>query len=86
MQQTGTGGSMKIPRKFYRPAHVAVLTSMMVLVVTCVATLVNRGLADGFVLSWLTTWLMSWPTAWATALLWGPMANKLTRLVVEEPA
>ncbi len=73
---------MKIPRKFYRPAPVAVLTSMMVLVVTCVATLVNRGLADGFVLSWLTTWLMSWPTA----LLWGPMANKLTRLVVEEPA
>ena len=62
---------MKISRRFYRPVHVAVLTSVMVLMVTLVATLANRGPADGFVFAWLKTWLMSWPIAWTTALLWG---------------
>ena len=71
---------MKISRRFYRPVHVAVLTSVMVLMVTLVATLANRGPADGFVFAWLKTWLMSWPIAWTTALLWGGTANTITRL------
>jgi len=77
---------MKIPRRFYPMVHIAVLTSVMVLVVTGVATLVNVGLAGGMAFIWFKTWLMSWPIAWATALLWGPTARRITRILAEDPA
>ena len=76
---------MKISRRFYHPVLVAVLTSMMVLVVTGVATLVNVGLTGAMPFVWFKTWLMSWPIAWATALLWGPTAKRITGLLTEEP-
>jgi hypothetical protein len=62
-----------------------VLTAVMVMMVTLVATLSNRGAGDGLLLAWGKAWLMSWPIAWATALLWGPWARKLARLLAEEP-
>lgn len=76
---------MKLPRRFYPFVNTAVLTFMMVVMVTGVATVANLGLASGLLLAWFKTWLLAWPIAWATALLWAPWARKITRCLAEEP-
>ncbi len=64
-----------------RPARfvlATIMTSMMVFMVTLVATLTNLGLRPDFVLQWVKAYFVSWPIAATTAFLVMPMAQRLT--------
>jgi hypothetical protein len=58
------------------------MSSMMVLMVTLVATYLNLGLRSDFVLSWAKAYIVAWPIAAATAWLVMPMAGRFTARVV----
>ena len=55
-----------------------IMTSMMVFMVTMVATFINLGLRPDFVLQWAKSYIISWPIAATTAFLVMPTAQRLT--------
>jgi len=63
-----------------------VLSALMSLIVSCIATLRNAGLADGFVTLWLGAWLPSWLVAFPTVLFVAPLARRLVGALVKSPA
>ncbi|KAB2884776.1 MAG: DUF2798 domain-containing protein [Albidovulum sp.] len=63
-----------------------VLSALMSLIVSGIATLRNAGLADGFVTLWLGAWLPSWLVAFPTVLFVAPLARRLVGALVKSPA
>jgi hypothetical protein len=66
-----------------------VMTSVMVLMVTLVATWVNLGLAPGFFVQWMKAYFLGWPVAAATGFVIMPGARRLTDRIMtwsERPA
>lgn len=55
-----------------------IMTSMMVFMVTLVATLINLGLRPDFMLQWAKAYFVSWPIAATTAFLIMPIAQRWT--------
>ncbi|HWT15212.1 MAG TPA: DUF2798 domain-containing protein [Patescibacteria group bacterium] len=57
---------MRIPRRHAPIVFGAILSAIMVCIVSAFVLALNRGFGDGFVLSWLkscaTTWLVAFPT------------------------
>jgi hypothetical protein len=60
----------------------ATQSSMMVFMVTLVATYLNLGMSRGFVLHWATAYVVAWPVAGTMAYLVTPMAQRFTERVV----
>jgi hypothetical protein len=56
----------------------ATQSSMMVFMVTLVATYLNLGLRNDFVLQWAKSYIVAWPIAAAMAFLVTPMARRFT--------
>jgi hypothetical protein len=56
----------------------ATQSSMMVFMVTLVATYLNLGLPPDFVLQWAKSYFVAWPVAAAMAYLVTPMARRFT--------
>jgi hypothetical protein len=63
-----------------------VLSGLMSLLVTGVATARNYGLADNFVRLWMDAWLPSWLIAFPVVLVVAPIARRLVGLVVKTPS
>lgn len=63
-----------------------VLSALMSLIVSGIATLRNAGLADAFVTLWLGAWLPSWLVAFPTVLFVAPLARRLVGALVKSPA
>jgi hypothetical protein len=61
---------------------VTTMTSIMVLMVTLVATLVNLGLAASFFEQWIKSYFIAWPVAAGTAYLVMPIARRFTTRVM----
>jgi hypothetical protein len=61
---------------------VTTMTSVMVLVVTLVATFLNIGLRVDFVFQWLKAYLIAWPIAAITGYLVMPAARRFTTRIV----
>ena len=61
---------------------VTAMTSMMVLMVTLIATLINLGLAPNFISQWAKAYFSSWPIAALTGYFVMPSARRLTARVV----
>jgi hypothetical protein len=61
---------------------VTTMTSMMVAMVTLIATWLNLGLHSGFLLQWGKAYIIGWPTAAITGYLIMPMARRFTDCVV----
>ena len=57
-------------------------TSMMVLMVTLVATYLNLGLRPDFVFQWAKAYIVAWPIAAGTAYLVTPMSRRFTDRVM----
>lgn len=55
-----------------------VMTSMMVLMVTFVATYLNLGFRADFGWQWFRAWAISWPVAAITGFLVMPFAQRVT--------
>ena len=60
----------------------ATQSSMMVLMVTLVATYLNLGLRADFVLQWAKSYIVAWPIAAGMAYLVTPMARRFTDRVM----
>jgi hypothetical protein len=60
----------------------ATQSSMMVFMVTLVATYLNLGLPRDFVLHWAKAYVVAWPVAGTMAYLITPMAQRFTERVM----
>jgi hypothetical protein len=58
------------------------MTSVMVLVVTLIATWLDLGLRGDFLGKWLKAYFIAWPAAAITAFLVMPPARRLTERIV----
>jgi hypothetical protein len=61
---------------------VTVMTAVMVLMVTLVATFINIGLRSDFVVQWIKAYLIGWPIAAITGYFIMPAARRFTTRVV----
>jgi hypothetical protein len=60
----------------------ASMSSMMVFMVTMVATYLNLGPRPDFIFQWAKAYIVAWPVAACTAYLVMPMARRFTDLVM----
>jgi antibiotic biosynthesis monooxygenase (ABM) superfamily enzyme len=63
----------------------ATMSSMMVFMVTLVATYLNLGPRPDFVLLWAKAYIVAWPVAACTAYLVMPLAQRVTKRIVGRP-
>ena len=63
-----------------------ILSALMSLLVSGIATFRNAGLVDGFVATWIGAWLPSWLIAFPVVLVVAPVARRLVALLVNAPA
>jgi hypothetical protein len=75
-----------MPARFAPVLFGFVLSALMSLVVSGIATLRNSGPVDGFVELWLGAWLPSWLVAFPVVLVVAPVARRLVGLLVKAPA
>lgn len=61
---------------------VSTMTSVMVLMVTLIATFLNIGLRHDFVIQWIKAYLISWPIAAITGFFIMPAARRFTTRIV----
>jgi hypothetical protein len=61
---------------------VTTMTAVMVLMVTLIATFVNIGLRQDFLLQWAKAYFIGWPVAAVTGYLVMPMARRFTSRMV----
>lgn len=60
----------------------AAQSSMMVFMVTLVATYLNLGLRSDFLFQWAKSYIVAWPIAAGMAYLVTPMARRFTERVI----
>jgi hypothetical protein len=60
----------------------AVMSSMMVFMVTLMVTYLNLGLRPDFLLQWVKAYFIAWPIAAMTGFLVMPMARRATDGIV----
>jgi Protein of unknown function (DUF2798) len=58
------------------------MSSVMVLMVTLLATFLNLGLAPDFVVQWAKAYIIAWPIAAGTAFTIMPVCRRLTDRIV----
>jgi Protein of unknown function (DUF2798) len=61
---------------------VLLMTSVMVLMVTLLATYLNLGLRSDFVVQWVKAYFIAWPVAALTGYVVMPSARRLTERIV----
>jgi len=61
---------------------VAVMSAMMVCMVTLLVTYLNLGFRHDFVAQWLKAYVIAWPVAATTGFLVMPMARRVTDRIV----
>lgn len=66
----------RIPVRFAPYLYGAILSGIMVSVVTAVVLLVNQGLTADFAVHWLRAFLTTWPIAFPTVLFVAPTVRK----------
>jgi hypothetical protein len=66
-----------MPRKA-RLILIVLMTSVMVLMVTLIATFINLGLPSDFLVQWMKAYFIAWPIAATTGYLIMPLARRLT--------
>lgn len=72
-----------LPRWTEPYAFGLMLTMMMSLVVSGIATLLNVGPVAGFLAFWMKAWLPSWAIAFPTVLIAAPAARRILRSLVK---
>lgn len=63
-----------------------ILSALMSLLVSGIATYRNAGLFDGFLSTWISAWLPSWLIAFPVVLVVAPIARRLVGVLVKAPA
>jgi hypothetical protein len=60
----------------------AIMTFLMVLMMTAIATYINTGADAGYIARWLKAFFIAWPIAFVAVNVMGPLARRLTALVI----
>lgn len=63
---------MRIPVRYAPVLFGALLSAIMVAIVSGFVLALNRGLSDGFLLQWLKSCATTWPVAFPTVLVVAP--------------
>jgi hypothetical protein len=62
-----------------------VLSGLMSLIVSGVATVRNAGFGDDFLGMWINAWLLSWLVAFPVVLVVAPVTRRLVAMMVKAP-
>ncbi len=60
-----------------------ILSALMSLVVSGIATLRNAGLVEGFFSLWIGAWLVSWLIAFPVVMIVAPLARRIVNNLVK---
>ena len=75
---------MKLPNK-YRPFIFTLIMSLSLgLFISLIFVMILTGLEDGFFLRWAKYFGMAISIAFPTSLVFGPVAQKITNMIVED--
>ena len=72
---------MRIPARFAPLVFGALLSSIMVGIVSAFVLLITQGLDDQFLSRWLRSCLLTWPVAFPTVTLVAPWVRRLVARV-----
>ena len=72
----------RLPARYAGILMPFLLSIVMTMVVSAVATWRNLGMDADFTTHWLPAWMMSWVIAFPTLLLALPLTRRLVRLLV----
>ena len=67
---------MRIPNRFAPLVFGALLSAIMVGVVSAVVLAINQGIQQGFLWQWLRSCLTTWPVAFPTVTLVAPWVRR----------
>ena len=73
-----------IPPRYAPQLFALILSGLMSLLVSAIATLPASGLGPPFIDIWLGAWLTAWLFAFPTVLLVAPLTQRLVRLLVRQ--
>jgi pheromone shutdown protein TraB len=74
-----------VPPRFAPFAFSLIISGLMSLLVTCVATAKNVGTGAGFAGAWMAAWAFAWPIACAAILVLAPMVRRLVGAITLPP-
>ena len=74
-----------MPSRFAPVLFGFVLSGLMSLIVSGIATARNAGFADGFFGPWINAWLLSWLVAFPVVLVVAPVTRRLVGKMVKAP-
>ena len=77
---------MRIPARFAPLLFGALLSAIMVAIVSAFVLLTTQGLHAGFASQWLKSCLTTWPIAFPTVTLVAPLDRKLVSRATVMPA
>lgn len=75
-----------MPARFAPVLFGFILSGLMSLLVSGIATFRSAGLIDGFLGIWISAWLPSWLIAFPVVLIVAPVARRLVGFLVKAPA
>lgn len=73
-----------IPNKYAPMLFSLILSGLMSLLVSGIATFRAIGLSDGILILWVSAWLTAWLVAFPAVMLVAPFAQRVVRTLVAE--
>ena len=77
---------MRLPPHFEPIVFGLLLSGLMSLVVSGIATWNALGFVSNFAMQWGQSWLFAWLIAFPTVLVLAPLVRRITHLLVARPA
>ena len=74
-----------LPARFGHLAFGAIVSGLMSLLVTGVATAKNVGIGKDFADAWMAAWAFAWPIACAAILVMAPLVRRLIGAITLPP-
>jgi len=68
---------MRIPNRFAPIIFSAILSAIMVCIVSAFVLAVSQGVRDGFVTQWLKSCITTWPVAFPTVAIVAPWVRQI---------
>ncbi len=75
---------MKLPKKYTQIIFTLIMSMSLGLFISLIFVMILTGLDDGFFLRWAKSFAMAFTIAFPTSLVFGPVAQKLTNMMVED--
>ena len=72
---------MRIPKRHAPIVFGAILSALMVTIISGFVLALNRGLGEGFLLQWLRSAATTWPIAFPTVTLLAPRVRRLVERI-----